>query len=99
MGEASHPGPSDSESDTVSLPGSESTARVSEAWEHADDPLHPPPIGFVVPPRAVLDEFDLRTVFQRKAVVMRLQSSEDHSGTLYALRWTKQLVALKFLMS
>ena len=29
---------SDSESDTVSLPGSESSARVSEGGEHADDP-------------------------------------------------------------
>ena len=78
VGEASHPGPSDSESDTVSLPGSESSARVSEGGEHADDPPLLPPIAFVMPPRAVLvegfaslDEFDLRTVFQRRAVVMR----------------------------
>ena len=62
-------------SDTVSLPVS---ARVSEAGEHADDPPLVPPIAFVVPPRAALvegfaslDEFDLRTVFQRRAVVMR----------------------------
>ena len=31
VGETSHPGPSDSESDTVSLPGSKSSVRVSEA--------------------------------------------------------------------
>ena len=54
MGEASHPG--DSESDTVSFPGSESSARVSEAGEHADDPPHVPLIAFVVPPRAALVE-------------------------------------------
>ena len=65
-------------SDTVSLPVSESSARVSGAGEHADDPNLVPPIAFVVPPRAALvegfaslDEFDLRTVFQRRAVVMR----------------------------
>ena len=69
---------SDSESESVSLPGSESSARVSEGGEHADDPPLLPPIAFVMPPRAVLvegfaslDEFDFRTVFQRRAVVMR----------------------------
>ena len=55
--------------------------RVQEGvqnWEHADDPLLPP-IAFVMPPRAALVEgfasvyqFDLSTVFQRRAVVMRI---------------------------
>ena len=44
------------ESDTVSLPGSESSARVSEGGEHADDTPLLPPIAFVMPPRAVLVE-------------------------------------------
>ena len=51
---------------------------MSEAGEHADDPPLLSPIAFVMPPRAVLvegfaslDECDFRTVFQRRAVVMR----------------------------
>ena len=76
VGEASHPGPFDSESDTVSLPGSESSGRVSKNWEHAEDPLLPP-IAFVMPPRAALVEgfvwmsLTFALCSRRRAVVMR----------------------------
>ena len=90
----------DAASDIVSLPGSESSARVSQGGDmlitllfslQLHSSCHQEQHWWRVSPVWMSLTFGQCSSAEPSCV--------DHSGTLYALQWMKQLVALKFWMS